>query len=174
MADLHFERATDLASVLWQNGLLGYVDEAGRRRFYSMGDIEQFHFPPEVDTYVLHPCLVHAVGGIRHVREDSEWAAIVRHTVPFAAGRAQRLAPRLRRASRRRCRRRHPRCCPRVTFWPQPGAPGTGPGGGAVVGPDQATEYAVGDVIDGRFEVLQLLGRGGFSKVYRVRDDARG
>jgi hypothetical protein len=71
VADLHFEEATDLASVLWQNGLLGYVDESGRRRFYSMGDVEQFHFPPEVSTYVLHPCLVYAVGGIQHVREDS-------------------------------------------------------------------------------------------------------
>jgi hypothetical protein len=71
MADLHFEKATDLASVLWQNGLLGYMDETGRRRFYSMGDIEEFHFPPEVDTYVLHPCLVHTVGGIRHVRAAS-------------------------------------------------------------------------------------------------------
>src|SRR6516164_5919472 len=67
MADQHFEKATDLASVLWQNGLLGYIDEIGQRRFYSMGDIEEFHFPPEVDTYVLHPCLVHAVGGIRRV-----------------------------------------------------------------------------------------------------------
>jgi class 3 adenylate cyclase len=67
MADLHFEQATDLASVLWQNGLLGYMDENGHRRFYSMGDIEEFHFPPEVDTYVLHPCLVYAVGGIRRV-----------------------------------------------------------------------------------------------------------
>ena len=71
VADLHFEQETDLASVLWQNGLLGYVDENRRHRYYSMGDIEQFHFPPEVSTYVLHPCLVHAVGGIRHVRDDS-------------------------------------------------------------------------------------------------------
>jgi serine/threonine protein kinase len=38
-------------------------------------------------------------------------------------------------------------------------------------GRTKPSEYAVGDVIDGRFEVLQLLGRGGFSKVYRVRDD---
>src|SRR5260370_8213257 len=30
MADLHFEQASDLASVLWQNGLLGYVDETGQ------------------------------------------------------------------------------------------------------------------------------------------------
>jgi hypothetical protein len=67
VANLHFEKATDLASVLWQNGLLGYIDEVGRRRFYSLGEVEEFHLPPEVDTYVLHPCLVHTVGGIRHV-----------------------------------------------------------------------------------------------------------
>ena len=71
VADLHFEQATDLASVLWQNGLLGYVDERGQRRFYSLGDVEEFHFPPEVDTYVLHPCLAHTVGGIRHLPADS-------------------------------------------------------------------------------------------------------
>jgi hypothetical protein len=66
VADVHFDKATDLASVLWQNGLLGYIDEAGQRRFYSLGDVEEFHFP-EVDTYVLHPCLVHSVGGIRRL-----------------------------------------------------------------------------------------------------------
>jgi serine/threonine protein kinase len=35
----------------------------------------------------------------------------------------------------------------------------------------KATEYEVGDAIDGRFEVLALIARGGFSKVYRVRDE---
>jgi hypothetical protein len=35
----------------------------------------------------------------------------------------------------------------------------------------KAADYAVGDVIDGRFEILDILGQGGFSKVYRVRDD---
>ncbi len=35
----------------------------------------------------------------------------------------------------------------------------------------KAADYAVGDVIDDRFEVLGILGQGGFSKVYRVRDD---
>jgi class 3 adenylate cyclase len=78
VADLHFEKATNLASVLWQNGLLGYVDESGRRRFYSMGDVEEFHFPPDVDTYALHPCLVYAVGGIRRVRPDTARAADTR------------------------------------------------------------------------------------------------
>ena len=38
----------------------------------------------------------------------------------------------------------------------------------------KATHYAVGDVIDGRFEVLDVLGQGGFSRVYRVRDELRG
>jgi hypothetical protein len=38
----------------------------------------------------------------------------------------------------------------------------------------RVAEYAVGDRIDGRFEVLEALGRGGFSKVYRVRDELEG
>ena len=35
----------------------------------------------------------------------------------------------------------------------------------------RATDYAVGDVVDGRFKILDVLGHGGFSKVYRVRDE---
>lgn len=35
----------------------------------------------------------------------------------------------------------------------------------------KATDYSVGDVIDDRFEILDVLGQGGFSKVYRVHDD---
>ena len=131
VVDLHFERPTNLASVLWQNGLLGYVDEAGQRRFYSMGDVEQFHFPPDVGTYVLHPCLAYAVGGIRHVEADSAEARGSPRTIPLPAAEREEL----------------------------PGPPAKAP------------DYAVGDVLDGRFEILQILGQGGFSKVYRVRDD---
>ncbi len=129
VADLHFEKATDLASVLWQNGLLGYVDESGQRQFYSMGDIEEFHFPPEVETYVLHPCLVHAVGGIQHVRAGSAGAG----------GSGPRRTRRL-------------------------------PSGPLPERADPPAFYAAGDVLDDRFEILGLLGQGGFSKVYRVRD----
>jgi serine/threonine protein kinase len=38
----------------------------------------------------------------------------------------------------------------------------------------RAAGYAVGDVVEGRFEILQVLGQGGFSTVYRVRDDVEG
>jgi Protein tyrosine and serine/threonine kinase len=159
VADLHFEEATNLAAVLWQNGLLGYVDESGRHRFYSMGDVEQFHFPPDVGTYVLHPCLVHAVGGIRHVREDSARAGDGRRTRPLTSAERSDL-PGERAA-----------------------APGSG-GSHALPEPDpaqvrspvaaKAADYAVGDVLEGRFEILQKLGQGGFSKVYRVRDEVEG
>jgi hypothetical protein len=159
VADLHFEKATDLASVLWQNGLLGYVDEIGRRRFYSMGDVEDFHFPPEVDTYVLHPCLVNAVGGIRHAAADSAGSGDARRTRPFPPGERNDL----RQAS--------------------DAAPASG-GSQPLLEPDlaqgrssagtEAADYGVGDVLDGRFEILQILGQGGFSKVYRVRDDVEG
>jgi serine/threonine protein kinase len=38
----------------------------------------------------------------------------------------------------------------------------------------KAAEYAVGDVLEGRFKILGLLGQGGFSKVYHVHDDVEG
>jgi len=38
----------------------------------------------------------------------------------------------------------------------------------------KATAYAVGDVIDGRFEIRDVLGEGGFSRVYRVFDELEG
>jgi Protein tyrosine and serine/threonine kinase len=136
VADLHFEQATDLASVLWQNGLLGYVDESGLHRFYSMGDVEQFHFPPEAAMYVLHPCLAHAVGGIEHVGEESAAGGGTRRTRQFPSRLREDL----------------------------PGAPAAA----------KAADYAVGDVLDGRFEILARLGEGGFSKVYRVLDDVEG
>ena len=159
VADLHFEKATDLASVLWQNGLLGYVDEIGQRRFYSMGDVEEFHFPPDVGTYVLHPCLVHAVGGIRRVPSGSAGAGKTRRIIQTVSD--QRKVP---------------------PGGPAAGAPSSG--SQALPQPDpsevrssaggKAADYAAGDVLESRFEILELLGQGGSSKVYRVRDDVEG
>src|SRR5215510_12653396 len=158
VADLHFEKATDLASVLWQNGLLGYIDDAGRRRFYSMGDVEEFHFPPEVDTYVLHPCLVHTVGGIRHVRPDAAGAGGVRRL-------SARTTP-------------EPGDLPSASAAAPPSGrrvlPGPGPAELRSPAGTRAAGYAVGDVLEGRFEIVDVLGQGGFSKVYRVRDDVEG
>src|SRR5262249_3709975 len=37
-----------------------------------------------------------------------------------------------------------------------------------------AADYAVGDVIDDRFQILEIMDQGGFAKVYRVRDDVEG
>ena len=159
VADLHFEKATNLASVLWQNGLLGYVDEAGRRRFYSMGDVEQFHFPPDVDTYVLHPCLAHAVGGIRHVRADAAGAADARRTRPLPSPDRSDL-PGTSRAT-------PPSGGSQALPEPDPAEMRSSPAA-------KAADYAVGDVLEGRFEILQILGQGSFSKVYRVRDDVEG
>jgi serine/threonine protein kinase len=119
-----------------------------------MSDVEQFHYPPDANTYVLHPCLVYAVGGIQHVREDSG-------------------------GKRRRTRRFTP---PERKDLPQAPAaePRRGNGGTRALSEPapietrsvaRTADYTVGDVIDGRFEILEKLGEGGFSKVYRVRDD---
>lgn len=62
IANPHFESATEISSVLWQNGLLGYVDERGARRFYALGDVEEFMLPPDADDYVIHPVLARSVG----------------------------------------------------------------------------------------------------------------
>jgi hypothetical protein len=159
VADLHFEKATDLASVLWQNGLLGYVDEIGRRRFYSMGDIEQFHFPPEVGTYVLHPCLAHAVGGIRHVRPGDAGPGGTRRISPPASAERDDLPEALAAAP--------PSSGSQALPEPDPAEVRSSVGA-------KAADYDVGDVLEGRFEILQILGHGGFSKVYRVRDDVEG
>jgi Protein tyrosine and serine/threonine kinase len=159
VADLHFETATNLSSVLWQNGLLGYVDESGRRRFYSMGDVEQFHLPADAGTYVLHPCLVYAVGGIAHVREDSAGAGTARRTRRFPSPARRELPGVLAAASR--------------SGSSQP-LPEPDPAEVRSLAAANAADYDVGDLVDGRFEILQMIGQGGFSKVYRVRDDVEG
>jgi CheY-like chemotaxis protein len=41
---------------------------------------------------------------------------------------------------------------------------------GAVGVNAKAADYSIGEVIDDRFEIIDVLGQGGFSRVYRVRD----
>ncbi|GAA4243112.1 P-loop ATPase, Sll1717 family [Dactylosporangium darangshiense] len=71
----HFDGQTDLATVLWQNGLLGFVGKrngADGTFFYSMGGMSELQPPLSEREYVLHPCLIDAVGirsvGSRPVR----------------------------------------------------------------------------------------------------------
>lgn len=53
-----------LASVLWQNGLLGYQNRAGSEgaTFYRAGEIDPFSFPTGRDVYVFHSALIESVG----------------------------------------------------------------------------------------------------------------
>jgi serine/threonine protein kinase len=117
-----------------------------------MGDVEQFHLPPDARTYTLHPCLVHAVGGIQHVQEGSAGIG--------DAHRRTRPLPSTLRKPRLEAAGTAPLADGQAFQEPYPAQ-----------APAKAPDYAVGDVIDSRFEVLQKLGHGGFSKVYRVHDD---
>jgi CheY-like chemotaxis protein len=74
---------------------------------------------------------------------------------------------------------------PRISRTQREEAAAPFPGGGeALPEPDsadlrssagaKAADYAVGEVIEGRFEILDVLGHGGFSKVYRVLDHIEG
>jgi hypothetical protein len=56
-----FDSATSFPSVLWQNGLLGYVEPGGETRFYSHADMDQFDLPADAASYVFHPCVIDSV-----------------------------------------------------------------------------------------------------------------
>lgn len=53
-----FGEKIDLPSVLWQNGLLGYVEPDGESRFYSLADMDEFDIPTDTEEYVFHPCVI--------------------------------------------------------------------------------------------------------------------
>jgi hypothetical protein len=56
-----FDRTTHFPSVLWQSGLLGYVDKDGEAHFYSQADMDQFDIAMDMDDYVFHPSLIDSV-----------------------------------------------------------------------------------------------------------------
>jgi hypothetical protein len=58
------DESVHLDSILWQNGLLGFT-RGDRDYFYSLDNMDQFNIPREVDGYVLHPCVLDAVPGLR-------------------------------------------------------------------------------------------------------------
>jgi hypothetical protein len=64
LASQAFDGHPSVPSILWQNGLLGFVQ--GRRNyFYSVADMNELDLPEHGDEYVLHPCLIDAVPGLR-------------------------------------------------------------------------------------------------------------
>jgi hypothetical protein len=56
-----FDSTTNLPSVLWQSGLLGYVEQDGEAHFYSQADMDQFDIPMDADHYVFHPNMIDSV-----------------------------------------------------------------------------------------------------------------
>jgi hypothetical protein len=60
-AEEAFDGTTNFPSVLWQSGLLGYVDKDGEARFYSQADMDQFDIPTDMADYVFHPSLIDSV-----------------------------------------------------------------------------------------------------------------
>jgi hypothetical protein len=64
LASEDLDGATSIPSILWQNGLLGFVED-GRYNFYSVSDMNELEMPRHADEYVFHPCLIDAVPGLR-------------------------------------------------------------------------------------------------------------
>jgi hypothetical protein len=66
LANREFAGQTDLLSVLWQNGLLGYGEgdtKHGNVTFYRLDDrAEDLILPPDKDFYALHSCLIDSAG----------------------------------------------------------------------------------------------------------------
>lgn len=64
VASTWFDGRTDVFSVLWQNGLLGYGEgapEDNHTRFYRIrDDSDEFLAPRGKDYYVIHSCLIDA------------------------------------------------------------------------------------------------------------------
>ena len=60
-AEKAFDDTTNFPSVLWQSGLLGYVEKDGEAHFYSQADMDQFDIPMDVDDYVFHPSMIDSV-----------------------------------------------------------------------------------------------------------------
>ena len=63
-AERLFTAEADVFSVLWMNGLLGYVEgskQVERQVFYSEDSLDEFHLPLGKNHYVFHPIIIDAV-----------------------------------------------------------------------------------------------------------------
>jgi hypothetical protein len=59
-----FDGHKEVFSVLWQNGLIGFVDQSrgGRHLFFSLGNPTEFSIPLGKREYVFHSTLIDAAG----------------------------------------------------------------------------------------------------------------
>lgn len=64
LASEAFDGHPGVPSILWQNGLLGFVQD-GRNHFYSVSDMNELELPQHAEEYVFHPCLIDSVPGLR-------------------------------------------------------------------------------------------------------------
>ncbi|MGD8394495.1 MAG: serine/threonine-protein kinase [Candidatus Eiseniibacteriota bacterium] len=67
----HFGESSDALSVLWQNRLLGYLDETPdgpNEVFFSELNCDHFTLPLDREEYLLHSCMIDCVGiqAVRH------------------------------------------------------------------------------------------------------------
>ncbi len=54
--------APDLASVLWQSGVLGVEEEDARPRFFSMDRLGRMRLPSDAQSFVFHPSMREVAG----------------------------------------------------------------------------------------------------------------
>jgi hypothetical protein len=57
-----FGDATDVPSVLWQNGLLGYINDDSAAVFRETGQTDDMQIPQTWKSYVLHTTLIDVLG----------------------------------------------------------------------------------------------------------------
>jgi hypothetical protein len=61
-----FGEDSDALSVLWQNRLLGYLEQTAdgpREVFFSEVNCDHFNLPLNKDDYILHSCMIDSAGG---------------------------------------------------------------------------------------------------------------
>ena len=66
--------APDLATILWQAGLLGTVSESGQVTFFSMDKLGRMRIPRDVLEYAFHPSM-REVAGLKPLGATINWLA---------------------------------------------------------------------------------------------------
>jgi hypothetical protein len=65
-----FGSQVDVATIMWQSGLLGYVTGDRQCAFYSLASASSFALPERREQYVLHPCCLDGIPDLQSVGPD--------------------------------------------------------------------------------------------------------